>query len=433
MNGKPLTYRVPGRSDNSTFATYTIDPQETKLGEEIRPFPAYVHARMRVTGNTLDDLNNLPGDPNDSKDKHSVRAVIVKGGYDAQLFLDMTGEGWVSVEVPQFAKWANSKEIPASFRGQIWQANPPLPLSATRRPANLQLPDSPFEDAEDTMTAVVGMGTGAAPTATTPSVDVVRASTLPDDGAGVFAPGWDAAIDVAQRGSKRIPHLTTYGLGSPFPEDAKLCAALSTFWPAVAPDVYRSMSPHGGSARGTVAPLTDEEIGQIGSLPWDGVTGPKIIQVDGKDVVEIASFLHVDYVTNAVENRFSTRLLSRITIDEYRRRILCALRVHFVLANGMDIPGTRERTLFLSFRAVNAGDPELQRAQQQGNHVFHASVYRVETCELRGNDPTKPSPQNHRLRRMDLIGHNFFFVSARDQTALRRRATDAQWGSARSE
>ena len=28
-------------------------------------------------------------------------------------------------------------------------------------------------------------------------------------------------------------HLAAYGLGSPFPEDSKLCAALSSFWPAV--------------------------------------------------------------------------------------------------------------------------------------------------------------------------------------------------------
>jgi hypothetical protein len=193
------------------------------------------------------------------------------------------------------------------------------------------------------------------------------------------------------------------------------------------------MSPHRGSARGTVAPLTDEEIGQVGSLPWDGVSGPKIIQVDGKKMVEIASFLHVDYVSNTIENRFSNRLLSRITVEEYRRRVLCAARVHFVLSGGMDIAGTRERTLFLSFRAVTPGDPELQRAQQQGNDVFREPVYRVETCEVRGQDPTKPSPQNHRLRRMDLVGHNFFFVAANEKFALRRRAINPQWGRVRSE
>jgi hypothetical protein len=37
--------------------------------------------------------------------------------------------------------------------------------------------------------------------------------------------------------------IAAYGLGSPFPEDAKLCAALNSFWPAVAPDasceIYR--------------------------------------------------------------------------------------------------------------------------------------------------------------------------------------------------
>src|SRR5216684_6294591 len=133
--------------------------------------------------------------------------------------------------------------------------------------------------------------------------DAIRSSTLPDDAAGEFAPGWDVSVDVQGDIETGTPHLAAYGLGSPFPEDAKLCAALSTFWPAVAPDVYRTMSMHTGNPRlrGTVAPLTDEEIGQIGSLPWDGVPGPRVIQMNGQTFVEMASFLNVDYVASAVE------------------------------------------------------------------------------------------------------------------------------------
>ena len=56
---------------------------------------------------------------------------------------------------------------------------------------------------------------------------------------------------------------------------AKLCAALSTFWPAAAPDATRTMEP--ALTPITVAPLTDEEIGQRpGSIPWDGVHGPTV-------------------------------------------------------------------------------------------------------------------------------------------------------------
>jgi hypothetical protein len=337
IDGKPITYRVPPGIPGG-FATYTTpSPVRGGLDAEIHPFPAYVHARTLVT----DD-----GDFADLNEMADVDATVTKGDYDALMYIDMTGEGWVDVQVPQLAgqpgieigsrpaylllsapdffpscgqrelsRWAASAEIPASFRGgQIWGITP-APLSAMRLPANLQLPNSPFDSEEDTITAVTGMGGPKGPLPTGRTLDTVRASTLPDDGASVFASGWDVAVDVRGPVDTGTPHLAAYGLGSPFPEDAKLCAALSTFWPAVSPDVYRTMSPHTGNSRlrGTVAPLTDEEIGQVGTLPWDGVPGPKVVQVGGQDFLEMGSFLHVDYVTNAVENRFSGRLTSPLT------------------------------------------------------------------------------------------------------------------------
>ena len=72
--------------------------------------------------------------------------------------------------------------------------------------------------------------------------------------------------------SRGVEHLAAYGLGSPFPEDSKLCAALSTFWPAVAPDATRSFQPNPSNASWpSVSPLTDTEIGIEGDLPWDGI------------------------------------------------------------------------------------------------------------------------------------------------------------------
>ena len=304
-NGKPLTFRVPTQDDDDeAFATYQT-PTHVRDGAEIHPYPAYVHARTKVVSDTFVDLN----------EEENVGAVVSKGGYNALLHVDMTGEGWVDVKVlqlrgnrriesasraayvllsaPDFfpscgqrelSRWSKSQAVPASFRkDQIWGVEP-TPLSETRRPANLQLPDSPFDPDEDSMTAVIGMGIGTGTPFPAKQPDAARASTLPDDGAGEFAPGWDASVDVKGPLKTGTIHLAAYGLGSPFPEDAKLCAALSTFWPAVAPDVYRTMSMHTGNAqlRGTVAPLTDQEIGQIGSLPWDGVSGPQIVQRDGK-------------------------------------------------------------------------------------------------------------------------------------------------------
>jgi hypothetical protein len=457
INGEPRTYRVPRQRKGEGFATYTTAYHLGDQGE-LHPYPAYVHARTKVLKDkTFINLN----------DEEDVNAAVNKGGYQALLHIDMTGEGWVDVEIPQLAshpaikngsraayvllsapdffpscgqrelsRWSKSRAVPASFRGQLWGV-PPTALSETRCPANLQLPGSPFDPKEDTMTAVIGMGSSMGTPVPARQPDAARASTLPDDGAGEFAPGWDVAVDVKGAVKSGTVHLAGYGLGSPFPEDAKLCAALSTYWPAVAPDVYRTMSMHTGNTelRGTVAPLTDEEIGQIGSLPWDGVTGPKVVQMDGNPFVEMASFLHVDYVTNAIENRFSNRLTSRISADEYERRVLAAARVHWVLSGGTNVKTERTRWLFLSFRAVTSGDRELQAAQDQASHVLDGTIYRVEACFI-GNpkdDPSIASPKGPRFRLLPLVQRNFLFVSAEDSIALRRREEDPQWGRAAAE
>jgi hypothetical protein len=189
------------------------------------------------------------------------------------------------------------------------------------------------------------------------------------------------------------------------------------------------MSPHSGNARfrGTVAPLTDEEIGQVGALPWDGVPGPTVVEDGAKKFVEMAAFHNVDYVSNALENRFSSRLTARITSEEYQRRVLSAARVHWILSGGTNVTPTRTQWLFLSFRSVVPGNSELQLAQEQGGHILHPPVYRVEACFVGADDPTVESPKGPRFRRLPLRQQNFFFVSANDPVALRRRATDARW------
>ena len=457
VDGKPLTYRVPKNPRTDGFATYaTKIPRREDLAAEIHPFPAYVHARTMVKDGILINLNN-------EEDGVDVEAAVKKGNYDALLHFDLTGEGWVDVQVPAVAgksgvqagsraayillsapdffpscgqrelgRWARSPAVPAKFRGQVW-ATPPNPLSDTRWPANLQLPNNPFDENEDTITAVTGMGPRTGTPSTEQQRDAMRASTLPDDGAGVFAPGWDVAVDIKGPLKTGTPHLAAYGLGSPFPEDVKLCAALSTFWPAVAPDVYRTMSMHGGGDRGTVAPLTDEEIGQIGTLPWDGVPGPRLVHDGEATFVEMARFLNVDYVVNAIENQFSNRLTARISAEEYERRVLAAARVHWVLSGGTNVDRTRARWLMISFRSMSLGDPELIAAQNQAGHILEGPVYRVEACFVGNEDPSIKSPKGPRFRRVPLRQHTSFFVSAEDPMALRRRDINPQWGRVKAE
>jgi hypothetical protein len=434
-DGKPVTYRVtPGRVD--AFATFATTG---KPG-----FPEYVHARTRVKDGVFEDLNA----------HEDVIAEMKKKAYDALHYVDFTGEGWVEanlgglsgntvpiisayalVSAPDFfpasgqyelSEWSRSADIPPAFRGSLWNVNP-TPLSEVRLPANLRLPGTPFKRDDKTITAVVGMGAPSLQANSWPAQsDPLRVSALPDDAAGVFAPGWDVSTDRTSNGTR---HLAAYALGSPFPEDAKLCAALSTFWPAVAPDIFRTFVNIPGNKNGTIAPLTDAEIGQSGILPWDGIPGPKVVESGGKKFVEYPAFLNVDYVQQALQNRFSMRVTAGLTSDKYQERILASCRAYSVLAGLGDLVAARDEWLMLSFREVLAGDPELQRAQTDVGYVLRGSVYAMTMCRL--NVPTERI--SARLERMPLVDPADFYVTATDVNVLARLDGSPKFSKTRSE
>ena len=265
---------------------------------------------------------------------------------------------------------------------------------------------------------------GPAPTGTNipQSFDVDRHSCLPDDCAGVFAPGWDVSTDRKRVSGVRVQHLAAYGLGSPFPEDSKLCAALSTFWPAVAPDASRSMSPNTGNPglRATVAPLTDEEIGQVGLLPWDGVVGPKVSTFGGVEFLDCEKFLHVDYVRNALEGRFTLRLTTQVSSEEYRLRMQAIAKCYSTVGDDRNV------RFVVSFRKVSAGDPELQRAQLDSSTVLSGEVYRIDMI-LGGEATEQPHPTDFRRSLLPIQDRQLFLSSPRTDTVLRKRSNQAVW------
>jgi hypothetical protein len=83
-------------------------------------------------------------------------------------------------------------------------------------------------------------------------------------------------------------------------EDSKLCAALSSFWPAAAPDITRTFAPSRSYA--TATPLTDEIIGLGSKAPWDGVRGPELREQEGK--VRYTALAYSDYVQTALDGGF---------------------------------------------------------------------------------------------------------------------------------
>jgi len=295
-------------------------------------------------------------------------------------------------------EWTDS--LPKALRRGIWQT-PPHVLSDQRFAPNLQLREGPFHKGDTTATALVSLfGKASVQQTDAKPAEALRHSYLPDDAAGVFDPGWDVSRDELPDGTV---HLAAYGLGSPFPEDAKLCAALSTFWPAAAPDATRAFEPRPDLwPPVTVSPLTDEEIGKVGGLPWDGIHGPQVIANGNEQFVEYASFAHVDYVQSALDGKFSVALTSHIGVKEYQARVISIATVYRTL--GLQ----KSDWLVLSFQRVTAGDPELLQAQQQAQTTLPGDVYRFEV--FRNGTPTTPQ-NDFRKRWIKIKDPRILFVA----------------------
>jgi hypothetical protein len=401
FRGEPLTFQVPPNTPLSS--SFNIEAEGLW-----RHGPEYVHVRTMVTAN---------GDHVNLNERPDVSAVVAAGGYRALHYVDFTGDGWVEPIVPELAiavprrrnayslvtapdffpntdqreltEWVAGR-VPTGLRNAIWRV-PPDPLSDQRFPANLELTGAEFRADEDTVTAIVAVRRSQPGQPTRLDVpQTERNSYLPDDAAGVFAPGWDVSID----GTDGSPeHLAAYGLGSPFPEDSKLCAALSSFWPAVAPDAARTFEP--SPVWPTVIPLTDEEIGSIGDNPWDGVPGPKVVVVGGQRVVEYTSLAHADYVASALGGKFTLALTAAIGEAEYESRILSMIRAYRALGVNLtgsfsDIVKQKARWTVLSFQRADLLSPLVQAAQNEAGATVLDTAYLIEMY-LRGAMRPDPS------------------------------------------
>jgi hypothetical protein len=418
LDGAPVDFIVPPDPRGDFSPSLTIHS-----AGRARHAPEYVHVRHAVKDDgTVEDLNDDPG----------VVERVNSGGYRARHYVDFSGDGWIAASCPQLAvqvprnvpayslvtapdfypncdqrelvEWWMQR-VPTALRGRVWQT-PPLTLSDERIAPNIELPGARFRGEDVTVTAIVSLPLAGAPQQRPLEVGAtLRHAHLPDGAAGVFAPGWDTSVD--ETGGVR--HLAGYGLGSPFPEDSKLCAALSSFWPAVAPDSGRSFS----QVFPTATPLTDAEIGSVGDLPWDGVPGPRDA---GGDVVEYAAFNFVDYVRSALDNRFTLALTGRVDLLEYEARVLVAARAYIALG----VPPDTRLWSGLCFRAVgDDGDDgaELATAQSEAGVTLAGGRYRLEFGHRASQ---APDPQDHRKVRVQLAERALMFAGAEPQLLVRR-------------
>jgi hypothetical protein len=311
-----------------------------------RPAPEYVNMRHRVEpdgritvlGNTL-----APGE---------YEAQLDAGGFEAAMFDDgvMDGAVWavidsvptsaafVLVTAPDFFPRADEEDL------QAWgETNPqraawhrfkeggPMPLSAGRFVPNLLLNDpwsgEPlFAKTDDTAAALVSRPVPLEAREHMPSkvADLRRhaGGFLPDSASNEFAPGWDVSYDEMDG----TYYYTTHGLGSPFPEDVKFCASANAYWPAASPDAARTFER---PAIPTAIPMLDDELGFHPDGPhgtpdakpgWDGEFGPFFQAVDGVAGVNSADVRRSDYVYNATQRTFASRVFD-LSSEELIRRM----------------------------------------------------------------------------------------------------------------
>ena len=201
----------------------------------------------------------------------------------------------------------------------------------------------PTMDLADTYTAVLShkskAGTPAAQTGRFKNPSLPKgymvSGFLPDVASSVFAPGWDITYSADKPGSPDV-YLSTEGLGSPFVEDMKLCAAANGMWPASSPDAARtyqgSLDPWSRNA--TAIPLLDDELGFHKNSPaglmmgketfgWDGVQGPFLKNINGKWKVNFADVGRADVVQNALDGNVDLSKLRMLTSGELISRMAC--------------------------------------------------------------------------------------------------------------
>ena len=379
----PIGARVP--ESDTLDASFTIPPLNRPgsfnvTGAHRAPEWMHVRTQLRSDGSekNLNEFQNV-------EDIVESGRVGNASPYVARHYTDFTGDGWIFANIsgapgqlsrnlpaysvlaaPDFYPYVHQSdvldwsmnEVQTDIRRRLW-GRPPLSLCDQRIAPNLALKrhGAPFVPEDETVTAMVGLSNSAKPAQeASSSMHIDRVSYLPDGAAGFYAPGWDTSIDFDD--DANVWHLAAHGLGSPFPEDAKLCAAISAFWPAVAPDTSRSW---GRRRWRVIAPMIDEEIGLGDAPPWDGIIGPRAVSIGGVQHIENDDFDHVDYVRTAQRGKFTMSETMKVDQKTYQERILASHRVFMMLESQFGSDNFR----ILSFEPARSDDEELIEAQDE--------------------------------------------------------------------
>jgi hypothetical protein len=381
----PKGVGVPQFNENRRYSTLRVGQELLSagldyVGSEIsgaalyrspRNCPEFINIRHKLSADLsqVEDLNLR------KIGSSEFQALVNAGNFEAALYLDSICDGFVRatfhwsghlntatsafsvVTAPDF--FPCIKNLDLQKFGSNCREGGPSPLCEGRLQANVHSRDPAtgaivFGD-DDTIAAAVctaPRGTPAASPFTQLSYEV--ATALTDGASNIFAPGWD--VTYGRDGLFSKPYYHTAGLGCPFVEDVKLCAAANGMWAAASPDASRTFA----RKTPTAMPLTDEELGIHPDSPlrgfvdeatrgWDGEQGPFFCAgTNGTWGVNYADIWRSDYVTNAMRGLMRYDLLRRIARPEMERR-MSALQAAIAKLEGKDVKNATG--WLVSFRA----------------------------------------------------------------------------------
>ncbi len=348
-----------------------------------------VHGRHHLRDDgSIEDLNQ----------REDVDAIVKAGGYRALHYQDAMADGWVRAHCPalelasiaaysiigapdffplcgqrELKRWSSNPGVfpcPAPPCPEVWHTRV-NPLSDVRFYINQALAGGYFAPEDRGVTAIVSHPQfSTTPGLALPVQRAQRQSWLPDFASGVFGPGWEVGRGLVDAPFTNM--LCGYQLASPFTEDARICAALGSYWPGVAPDSTRSFEPRNVSA--TVIPLTDSEIGLGDSPAWDGRAGPTLIESQGSTVVQYRAYEYSDYTQAALEGQLSLAITGQTSTAQYHQRVLGMRHAYEAVGAGSD-KEQRKRWPLLSFFQVQLPNEAFEVAQQEAGLRLSGEVH----------------------------------------------------------
>lgn len=357
-NNRRYTSLRVGQNPLWAIVDYGLNALFQKLGSSKRAFMSPRHAGEFTNIRHILDDNGQVVDLNFTS-IDQFKSKLSEGGYQAIMYEDPVAEGFISANIAGISlthpvKAAYSLMTAPDFMPRIgnidiYQYNDNFLVGGSRAlcegrlAVNLRLTHSDgkthvFEENDQTVTAITAINRKQT-TSCAGEKEYNNTHYLSDEASDIFAPGWDVTYTRDELFS--TPYYHTSGLGSPFLEDVKLCAAANGMWPAASPDAARTFKR---STR-TAFPLTDIEIGiahecalaknlNTNNKGWDGEYGPFIAECDGTFKVNYASIERSDYISNYDNERFDFAKLREINRIEGKQRLQDLAEVNKILLDG---------------------------------------------------------------------------------------------------